>query len=149
MNKNEVNEDQLLKNLIERNSPEELAKKLVQYMALMNAAQPIIEWAELQNLNMRKLPFIPEDLGFEEHIHKPKGAPRVRIYQKGDIALTKNLNNMWVIAKGDDKKMEFKIQNKFRAVMILKSIGMNFEDLSATVPDSINKPIEEILREKI
>jgi hypothetical protein len=144
MNENEVNEEQLAKNLVERNTPEELAKKLVTHMAMVNAAEPIVKWSELNKLKMRKLPFIPEDLGFEENVHRPKGSPPVRIYSKNGVHLTKNLNNMWVVAK-DDMKMEFKIQNKFRAIMILTSIGMKFEEMSATVPDSINKPIEEIL----
>jgi len=170
MLENEVSEEQLKKNLLERNSPEELATRLVEHMKLLNAAEPILKWADVNRVETtRKLPFIPEDLGFQEHTQNIPGMPTIRIYHRADffkngISISKTRGGLWSVVFEKDRvgeddegndividvakfKMEFKIDNKFRAIIIFTALGLDFIGNESTVPDIINKPITEILEE--
>ena len=127
----------------------ELLDEAIFYMKIANAAKPLLHDAGAERLSWKTLPFIPEDLGFKEHIADgaAKGDPEltIRIYYKDGVTCTKDFTGMWVISK-KDMNMSFKIRNKFVAFQIFSAIGMKFSQADSTVPD-VEVPITDILKE--
>ena len=73
------------------------------------------------------LPFIPQDLGFEEIEKKMEQGPIMRVYHRDGVALTKTSDNLWTVMF-ESMMMKFKIHSKFEAYHILQAIGIDFSE---------------------
>ena len=126
-----------------------LVEDLVFYMKIANAAKSDLHENQIEHLSWKTLPFIPEDLGFKEHLADgaPKGDPEltIRIYHRDNIACTKGFDGRWMISM-EDFKMAFHIKNKFVAFQIFSALGIKFAPEDSTVPN-VTKSITEILED--
>ena len=142
-------EEKEVRKVLSKKLKAEILEDLIFHMKVANAAGPIVADAGAERLSWKTLPFIPEDLGFKEHIADgaAKGDPEltIRIYYKDGVTCTKDFTGMWVISK-KDMNMSFKIRNKFVAFQIFSAIGMKFSQADSTVPD-VEVPITDILKE--
>jgi hypothetical protein len=109
---------------------------------ILTAATPDLVDASLERISWLALPFIPEDLGFEEkEIHDPERGT-VRIYHKGDYACTRMGDGWNVTLNG--AIMNFKITSKFHAFQLFKMLGMDLKGNESSVTGLDKKLIDII-----
>lgn len=104
----------------------ELRKIKEEYISLF----PRLEFFQENKGYWATLFFIPQDLGFEHMVLKKKGHPNMDVFHRDGISMTKAESGDWIIQRAEER-MFFKINNKFEAYIILRSLGLDFDNLNA------------------
>lgn len=104
----------------------ELRKIKEEYISLF----PRLEFFQENKGYWATLFFIPQDLGFEHMTLKKKGNPNMDVFHRDGISMTKAESGDWIIQRAEER-MFFKINNKFEAYIILRSLGFDFDNLNA------------------
>lgn len=148
----DVDRQRRLNNIRESKEQSEGRHKVLSKMSkpdlveLINEAWPDLEEFKSEKLSWKNLPFIPEDLGFREHVYDTKERGRVRVYYGQGITMVKTLSGDWKF-KSDSIDAELSIGSKFVAYQVFRSMGCVFDGTESTVPNS-DIPIRDILGEE-
>ena len=132
---------------LEFKSPDEVAAELGdipkdELVMILTGATPILFDASREKLSWLSLPFIPEDLGFEEkEIHNPETGT-IRVYYKGDYACTRVEKGWNVTFNG--VIMNFDIKSKFHAFQLFKMLGMDLKGDESSV-SGLDKKLIDII----
>lgn len=98
---------------------------------LLTAATPLVIENRKEKLSWKSLPFIPQDLGFEEKELQDDEKRTIRVYHKGPYACVRVEKGWNVTYNGI--VMNFEIKSKFHAFQLFKMLGMNLRGDESSV----------------